>query len=92
MARSLALVVLALSLPLAGCASSGLVAAGSPGGGSGGSPLAGSADYGMRAESAHASDVASRVSASRDVAPSRDFAISRREPQVHGHLMCRNCR
>ena len=89
MARSLALVVLALSLSLAGCASTGLVAPGAPGGGSGGSPLAGSPDYGAATE--HVA-----TASSRDLTPShessRDPLSARREPQIHGHIMCRNCR
>ncbi|MGH7284232.1 MAG: hypothetical protein ACRELY_22120 [Polyangiaceae bacterium] len=87
MARLLA-ALLVLSLPLAGCASTGLLASAPAGGGSGGSPLAGSPDYSARAES--------RVSsASRDVSSSREASrgiMSTREPQIHEHIMCRNCR
>lgn len=89
MARWLALALLVASLPLAGCASTGSLASTAAAGGSGGSPLAGSPDYGAHTESRSAG-------ASRDMSSSRELSsralMSTREPDAHMHIMCRSCR
>jgi hypothetical protein len=91
MSKSLSLrsvvVAVVLSLPLVACASlDGVPSAASAGGGSGGSPLAGSPSF-----SKDSSVAANRAPVTREVTALRD-ASPRTELRVHEVLTCRQCR
>ncbi|MEO7110452.1 MAG: hypothetical protein ABI183_08455 [Polyangiaceae bacterium] len=80
-------VAVVLSFPLVACASLDSVpSAASAGGGSGGSPLAGSPSF-----SSDSSAAANRAPVMREVAASRE-ASPRSELRVHEVLTCRQCR
>ncbi len=80
------LVAVVLSLPLVACASlDGVPATASAGGGSGGSPLAGSPAFSTEASAGESRTPARDVTASRDESP-------RTELRIHEVITCRQCR
>lgn len=85
---------LGLGLLLTGCASSGMVASASNGGGSGGSPLQGSPAVEARTDAPTRAtrDVATRDTRFVREAPVRDLLSSRHEFHMHVDNTCRQCR